>query len=212
MSCTASRHGTDTPGPGEIRWLTAYTKYDCRCPEAARAARRYQKRWRMTQHRDEQRLLPCCGAVLRLRALQGIGHSLRDLARMLGYAGPGALGPLVYGQRQRISQQRHERVKELYDRLWNTPGSSDRARAHAARQRWPLPLDLDDDLIDDPAYEPVDNRLDDVTLRRQQRAATNERIAELEARGMSARQIAAEVGVSTRLVVRRRAVARREAA
>jgi hypothetical protein len=204
MNCTASKHG---PADG-ITWLTARSKYKCRCPEALLAARRHQKRLRLSQLRGEPRMVSSSGAVLRLRALQGIGHSMRDLSLMLGYADRGALGQLIYGTRARITVGRHQRIKELYDRLWNTPGTSLRSVNRARSMGWPLPLDLDDDLIDDPDYQPTDNRLDEVTARRQEKEMLEERIRELEGRGMSAREISEALGVSSRLVTRRRAASR----
>lgn len=204
MTCTSSRHG----GDGRT-WLSAYTA-GCRCPEARKAATRHQKGLRLSTLRGEVRLVPANGVILRLRALQGIGYSIRELAELLGYASKESFGPLLYGpSRQTVTVQRHERVKDLYDRLWNTPGTSVRSINRAAKMGWPLPLDLDDDLIDRPDYRPTDNRLDEVTDRRQRRDALAERVRELDAKGMSAREISDLTGLSSRGVVRHR---RRQAA
>jgi hypothetical protein len=56
----------------------------------------------------------------------------------------------------------HDAICRLYDDLWDQPpefNPAERAAAAAARalalQRdWPTPAALDDDLIDDPAYQP----------------------------------------------------------
>ena len=203
MTCTSSRHG----GDGRT-WLSAYTA-GCRCPEARKAATRHQKGLRLSTLRGEARLVPANGVILRLRALQGIGYSISELALLLGYASKESFGPLLYGpRRQTVTVQRYQRVKDLYDRLWNTPGTSVRSVNRAAKMGWPLPLDLDDDLIDHPDYRPTDNRLDEVTDRRQQREALNERVAELDTKGLSAREISELTGLSERGVERRRAAAR----
>jgi hypothetical protein len=162
--------------------------------------------------RGETPLVPINGSILRLRALQAIGHSVPDLARMLGYASRSPLGSLLYGGQPHVQLATHEAIKALYDRMWNTPGPSAVSVRVAALRRWPLPLDLDDDRIDDPDYRPTDNRLDEVTARRQQREELAERICELEQRGLSAQQISERLGVSSRLVVRRRAAVRLAAA
>lgn len=157
--------------------------------------------------------MPSSGAVLRLRALQAVGWPITTLAQHLGYSSKCSLGPLLYGEgRKSITVARHRRIVALYDELWDQPGPSIRSARRAQRKGWPLPLDLDDDLIDDPSYQPTDNRLDEVTARRQEREVLSERLAELEGKGRSAAQISAELGVSERLVVRRRAAARQEAA
>lgn len=205
MTCTASRHGG---GPG-LTWLSAYTGYGCRCPEARKAATRAQTRIRMQQLRGQERLVPASGAVLRLRALQAVGWPITTLAKRLGYSSKCSLGPLLYGEdRKSITVARHQKIVALYNELWDQTGPSVRSVRRAQRMRWPLPMDLDDDLLDNPDYRPDDNRLDEVTARRQEREVLLDRLAELDRKGLSAAQISAELGISSRAVVRRRAAAR----
>ena len=42
----------------------------------------------------------------------------------------------------------------LYDELWNTPGGSAQSERIAARHGWALPIEWDDDRIDDPKARP----------------------------------------------------------
>ena len=110
------------------------------------------------------------GSARRLQALIAIGHCEARLASLLRHYG--ALGSegdvarlLTPPGRARVPVSRgtHDAICRLYDDLWDRPPPEDSpaeraaaAAAHAlARQHdWPTPAALDDDLIDDPAYQP----------------------------------------------------------
>lgn len=110
------------------------------------------------------------GSARRLQALIAIGHCETRLASLLrrygGLESEGDVARLVTppgGARVTVSRGTHDAICRLYDDLWDQPppehNPAERAAAAAARalarQRdWPTPAALDDDLIDDPAYQP----------------------------------------------------------
>jgi hypothetical protein len=80
-----------------------------------------------------------------LRALTAIGWPYRTLADMLGMDGKAVVN-LRSGKVLRMRRDTAVKIGDLFDRLWDTPGPSQRARNTAARNGWPPPL----------ALEPVD--------------------------------------------------------
>lgn len=102
------------------------------------------------------------GTRNRLRALTALGHSATGLAACADTA-PRTISGLLNGRIATVSPALHAAIAELYDRLWDKPpaaqtGAQRRAasaaRARAAAGGWPTPMGLDDDRIDDPAYQP----------------------------------------------------------
>lgn len=151
-------------------------------------------------------LVDAHGSWLRLQALVAIGYPQAHLAEMLGRS-----RALQFG-RDQLEVATAEQVRDLYERLWSTPGPSSRAVAFAARQGWATPLELDDDRIDDPTYTPTLHRLDDVAERRQQRELIAERrqqVLDLLDRGLDAAEVARRLGISADLVQSDRRRARR---
>lgn len=138
--CTATRHDD----------LTAYWQDDCRCLPARILAARRQKEYRA----GKRRTISGVGAARRLRALQRIGWTGANLGQRLGVT-QREISQLALG-RDTVLLTTHNRVCALYDRLWNVPGPSARAVARAERKGWLPPLALDDDLIDDPTYDPAE--------------------------------------------------------
>jgi hypothetical protein len=110
------------------------------------------------------------GSVRRLHALIAIGHCEARLASLLRHYGAleseGDVARLVTppgGARVTVSRGTHDAICRLYDDLWDQPPPEDNpagraaaaaARALARQRDWPTPAALDDDLIDDPAYQP----------------------------------------------------------
>lgn len=92
------------------------------------------------------------GTVRRLRALVTIGYPQAHLAAELGVH-PGNFSTLIL-RANHVLASRARAVRALYDRLWNIPGPSSRARADAARRGWFPPLAWNDDTIDDPSATP----------------------------------------------------------
>ena len=110
------------------------------------------------------------GSVRRLQALIAIGHCEARLASLLRHyealESEGDVARLVTppgGARVTVSRGTHDAICRLYDDLWDQPPPEDNpaeraaataARALARQRDWPTPAALDDDLIDDPAYQP----------------------------------------------------------
>jgi transcriptional regulator with XRE-family HTH domain len=102
--------------------------------------------------RDGDRV-PVIGARRRLQALVAAGWTMRELARQLGLVSNN-FGPLMHGDGT-ITAARHRQVVELFERLQMQPGPSSRARAYARKRRWKLPLEWDEDTIDEPDARPI---------------------------------------------------------
>ena len=110
------------------------------------------------------------GSARRLQALVAIGHSQNRLASLLRHFGvlesESDIARLVMppgGMRVTVSRGMHDAICRLYDDLWDQAPPEDSpaeraasavARALARQHDWPTPAALDDDLIDDPAYQP----------------------------------------------------------
>lgn len=56
--------------------------------------------------------------------------------------------------RESVTSETASRVANLFDRLSTTPGPSKSAATRAKRKGWPLPMEWDDDEIDDPSAQP----------------------------------------------------------
>lgn len=146
--------------------------------------------------RDYQ-LVPVVGATRRIRALQAMGWPLAGIGTTRHMAHD------ILREERTISARKWRAIAAAYDRLAMTEGPSDRLRANAQRNGWPLPLCWDDDEIDNPSAEPArrrrpaDDRADEHLERRQVTVA-------LTARGFSVQQIADELRVSERTVIRLR--------
>jgi hypothetical protein len=102
------------------------------------------------------------GTMLRLRALQVMGHGSARIAHAIA-AGEPAIQRIVRGHAKTVSPALRDAVAQLYDRWWDkqapqhTP--AERAAASAARRRaqrgdWCAGAALDDDQLDQPGYQP----------------------------------------------------------
>ncbi|CAM2953906.1 hypothetical protein [Skermania piniformis] len=142
-------------------------------------------------------LVDATGARRRLRALVAAGWTHTELAHRLGTT-VSHVGRTLHADR--VTARRADDIAKLYAELQMRPGPSVRARRHAARHDWPLPLEWDEDTIDDPDTEPVRSRHTAASTRRER----IERVAELTAAGLSAKRIADRLGVTQRAVTRYR--------
>lgn len=190
---------------GQHRRATDYTNHGCRCD----AARTDRERVRKLGHLLPPARVPAIGARRRLRALMAIGHSQNDLNVALGRKPSGSLGSLLWRDSSKtVTRDLHERICAIYDQLWNTPGAGERAeliRTRAEARGWATPLELDDDLIDDPTYEPILHRLTPRIAARQRREQIIATVAQLTARDVPTQEIARHAGISVRSVDRWRA-------
>lgn len=107
-------------------------------------------------------LADSAGTRRRLQALMACGWYQAALAAELDLAPQDVAQFLVRASVQEVTR---DRVRVLYDRLWNAPApagtprqreASRRVREQAARMGWPPPAAWDDDTIDDPAAMPAD--------------------------------------------------------
>jgi hypothetical protein len=103
------------------------------------------------------------GTMLRLRALQVMGHGSARVARAIG-AGERMVQRIARGGVQTVSPGLRDAVAAIYDRWWDKQAPEDtwaeRAAASAARRRarrgdWCAGAALDDDQLDRPGYQPA---------------------------------------------------------
>lgn len=107
--------------------------------------------WRIRTIVDGPILVDATGTRRRLQALMAIGWTSTALAVRGGWCSPDSL--LQYCQRTKVTARTRERVRDLYEDLCMTPGTSSTVRRLAARQGWAPPLAWEED-IDDPAAAP----------------------------------------------------------
>ncbi|CAM3740083.1 hypothetical protein ACXYTP_19220 [Tsukamurella ocularis] len=154
------------------------------------------------------------GTRRRLQALIADGHTQLELAAAIGWSQQN-LSPLVHGTGQ-VSADTARKVAALFDGLQMTPGSNAWARRRGAEFGWPLPMEWDEDAIDDPKVGPSRPELDEVPNQRQAAAARVAALEEWLARPEQLRgtveEFAAAHGVTARTVERDKARLRMGAA
>ncbi|WP_280496256.1 helix-turn-helix domain-containing protein [Nocardia asiatica] len=157
--------------------------------------------------------VPITGARRRVQALVAFGYPQSHLARELGIDPSHATFAALVQRRlpvdhtgQTISAERERAIKALFDRLQLTPGPSQRARDYGRKRRWPLPFEWDETALDDPHGRPQRGRWTP-PKRTERRDARREQVAVLTAQGLSADQIAEQLGITARTVIRDRAEA-----
>ncbi len=149
--------------------------------------------------------VPAIGFRRRVQALVANGWTMTYLAVRLGVTVTNLSAAL---QREHVSAKRHRDAAALFDEL-QLPGPSERAKAYARKRKWPLPLEWDEDMIDDPAARPVRARLTStrsrVSMARQDIAVRREQAKALIAAGLTAAQVGERLGVDARSVERYKA-------
>jgi hypothetical protein len=109
---------------------------------------------------DPLRKLPVSGYLdgtgtrRRLRALVAIGWSLPQLAERVG--GHRKWLQRVVTTDVQVHADTAHAVRQLYERLWNMPGPSQRARAWARERGWAPPMAWDEDALDRPDARPAE--------------------------------------------------------
>lgn len=101
------------------------------------------------------RYVESSGAQLRLRALSCMGWTMRDLSERTGLDRKG-ITEIQNGTTPEVRAKTRDAISAIYDELWDTDGPSIRTRLRSRRLGWFLPMELDDDQLDDPGYLPVD--------------------------------------------------------
>jgi hypothetical protein len=140
--CTASRHGT----------VTAYQVDRCRCPDAKAAQARYRKQLMWRRYRGDEATVDATGTRRRIHALMAIGWSRSEILTRLGYRDT---RNRWLTRVERVNRRTASRVTALYDELSNSSGPSGQTAAWARNHGYLPPLWWDDDLIDDPTYNPL---------------------------------------------------------
>ncbi|WP_327139368.1 hypothetical protein [Nocardia sp. NBC_01327] len=93
------------------------------------------------------------GTRRRLQALVAAGWPMWRLAEELDTA-PTNVSSLIR-HRPMVTKARHQRVVELFDQLHMTPGPSASARRYGLAQGWALPMQWDEEDLDNPQALPV---------------------------------------------------------
>lgn len=144
MTCTAKRHGT----------ITALMLDGCSCPEAIEDRNRRMRRARKMRQSGRPLRVPIVGVRRRIQALMAIGWPRPEIARRIGWQG-GSLGDLANPRRSQVDRRTYLAVRAVYDELADKPGPSARTKGWARNRGYLPPLAWDDDLIDDPTYDPL---------------------------------------------------------
>jgi hypothetical protein len=103
------------------------------------------------------------GTMLRLRALHVMGHHAARIAAAIG-APSAVIQRITRGDAKTVTPALRDAVTGAYDAWWDkrAPGHTHTERAAATRARrrarqagWCAPAALDDDLLDQPGYQPT---------------------------------------------------------
>ncbi|GGV91853.1 hypothetical protein [Streptomyces massasporeus] len=150
----------------------------------------------------DRRRIDITGSRRRLQALRVLGHRRYDLAAELDMT-PDRIKHITSGHTLWVTPAEAATIARLYRRLSTIPGPSQQTATLARNKGWHGPLAWDD--IDDPAAKPETGGRDDSSAsRRRIVRADPARVARLTAQGLSAGQIAQEIGCHKRSVVRAR--------
>ena len=85
------------------------------------------------------------GAIRRIRALQALGWTRRQIAIQAGYDGNSdPFNYFLYRPGTGVTPEVYARIVAVYERLSGTPGPSEATRAWARREGHPPPLAWDD--------------------------------------------------------------------
>lgn len=177
---------TDCPcqRPG-VKPTSAYT-LGCRHEASLTAVRNYRKRWRAGL--NQRGWLNGTGTRRRLQALAATGWSANAIATRTGLSARWLL-ELRRGKNTRVERRTDQRIRAVYDQLWDQPGPCPIARRLAARAGWPPPMAWDDHSIDDPAAAP--------DLGRRPRSRVDDAdVTHLASYGLTRDQIADRLGVT----------------
>lgn len=142
------------------------------------------------------------GSRRRLQALRVLGHRRYDLAARLDTT-PDRVKHITNGTTRRVSPEEAAAIARLYRSLSTVRGPSKQTATIARSKGWHGPLAWDD--IDNPKSRPLTGGQEAPgASRRRKVQADPARVARLTAEGLSAQQIAHEIGCHKRTVVRAR--------
>jgi transcriptional regulator with XRE-family HTH domain len=121
------------------------------------------------------------GTVRRLRALTAAGYTLKILGERLGTTYQ-AVAAVQSGRQRYVTVRLARSVAQLFDQLQMIPGPSRSAQLRAQRLGWALPLQWDEDRIDDPKARPFKHASADWMseyVRLRARGYTQKKVADL---------------------------------
>ena len=110
--------------------------------------------------RDNRRdgYVDATGSRRRLQALAVNGYSTRYLAGRLGHKHAATVQDIASGKTPTVRYRTMDAIRDLYEQLWDRPGGNARSASIARAKGWLPALAWDDDVIDDPGYQPEDVR------------------------------------------------------
>ncbi|OZF40773.1 hypothetical protein CH296_00515 [Rhodococcus sp. 14-2496-1d] len=159
-------------------------------------------------------LVDSIGTIRRLRALVAFGWPAEHLADQLsGEVSACTVHELVRGARTECLARTARSVARLFDRLQLTPGPSQRSRNTGLKRKWAVPLQWDEDTIDDLEALPVPAKYRALKpksahrVNHEVRESRVQAVAELTRVNKSAAEIAVQLRISQRQVVRYRGMA-----
>jgi hypothetical protein len=103
------------------------------------------------------------GAMWRLRSLVAMGHSNRRMARALGVH-KDVINRLVGGDVEHVTAEMFSSVNALWEAWWDKRppernqherAAATKARRKAKARKWPTPLNLNEDFLDEQGYRPT---------------------------------------------------------
>lgn len=150
----------------------------------------------------DDRHVDATGSRRRLQALRVLGHRRYDLAARLGTT-PDRIKHITSGSMRRIEPAEAAAITRLYRTLSTVPGPSKQTASIARNKGWHGPLAWDD--IDNPKSRPLTGGIGKGGASTRPKVyADTARVARLTAAGLSAKEIADELGCHKRTVVRAR--------
>lgn|GEM_PF-2524782 len=156
----------------------------------------------ITEPPANPRRIDITGSRRRLQALRVLGHRRYDLAAQLGMT-PDRIKHITTGNIRWAEPAEAAAIARLYRRLSTVPGPSKQTASIARNKGWHGPLAWDD--IDNPKARPLTGGRAGPGADKQRKVQADPiRVARLTAAGMSAQQIANELGCHKRTVVRAR--------
>lgn len=150
------------------------------------------------------------GAKRRLQSLHAAGHPVDDLARHTGLAAQTVedfiTGPTDPAALPALAPDTLKRVAAVFDHLQMIPGHDRHSQRRGENEHWPLPLDWDEDRIDDITYTTTRSGRPDRSshndVRRRIADARRKEVDGLRAKGWTINRIAKHLRVTPRTVWR----------
>lgn len=121
---------------------------------------------------DVEMIVPSIGTSRRIRALRAIGWTVREISERAGITEEWVYA-LCIEEYKTMQLKTYISVKNAYDEMWT--GAPKEPHYRVIMKMWPIPMDWDDDSIDDEKSEPrttkknLQHRRDKLLARREER-------------------------------------------